>query len=148
MNRITKLLLSLIALACPFAVAAADDPIELRQQMMEEVGEGAKAIGGMLKGEQEFDAALVMESLEVWRRSAAEFGKLFPVGSETGSDTEARMTIWTDREGFEAILVDFAGDVDAAIVASPQDLDALQVVAEPAFKNCKKCHEEYRVEEE
>ena len=152
MNRTMTALLAVsfltAALAWAVTAKAEDDPRELRHELMEEVGEGAKVIGGMLKGEMEFDAQLAMQSLEVWRKSATEFGHLFPAGSETGAGTEAKMTIWTDREGFDELLAEFGETVDAAILAGPQSLDDLKVVANPIFQNCKKCHEEYRVEDE
>lgn len=152
MYRMTTVLMTACALGCALAWAtpaqAEDDPRELRHELMEEVGEGAKVIGGMLKGELEFDSQLAAQSLEVWRKSATEFGHLFPAGSETGGGTEAKMTIWTDREGFDALLAEYGEKVDAAILAAPQSLDELKAAANPIFQNCKKCHEEYRVEDE
>ena len=59
---------------------AGDTPQEARQELMEGVGGGAKPVGKMLKGEQEFDAAVVMESLQTWSHAAANFGDLFPMG--------------------------------------------------------------------
>lgn len=121
---------------------------ETRHELMEESKEAAKPVGGMLKGELDFDAAVAMESFRTWAKVASEFGALFPEGSETGFDTEAKSTIWTDREGFDEQLKLFAGAADAAIVANPQSLEDLKKAAGPVFKTCKSCHEDYRVEEE
>ena len=129
-------------------VWAADSPQEVRHEIMEDVGDAAKPVGKMLKGEQEFDAAVVTKSLQVWSNAAIEFGDLFPEGSETGYDTEAKETIWTDRAGFNEHNVVFADAVNAAIEANPQDLEALKAAAGPIFKACKSCHEDYRVEDE
>ena len=139
------------ALALLFLVPgawAAGSVQEERHELMESGKDAAKPIGAMMKGEQAFDAAIVMESFGVWEHVAATAGDLFPPGSETGYDTEARDTIWTDREGFNAALKNFADAVDAAIEAAPQDLDALNAAAGPVFKACKGCHENYRVEKE
>jgi len=127
---------------------ASDTPQEARHELMEDVGDAAKPIGKMLKGEQEFDAAVVMESFQTWSVAAGVFGDMFPAGSETGGETEARETIWSDRDGFNAQLARFGEAVDAAIKAAPQDLEALKAAAGPVFKECKGCHEEYRVEDE
>lgn len=116
--------------------------------MMEGVKDAAKPVGGMLKGEQEFDAAIAMKSFQTWSDAADVVGDLFPEGTESGYDTEAKETIWTDREGFNDQLAAFAKAVDAAIDANPQDLDALKAAAGPIFKACKGCHEGYRVEDE
>jgi len=131
------------------SVAVADsDPILERQQLMEDTRDAAKVIGGMLKQEQAFDAEAAMAALQTWKKTATTAGDLFPEGSETGHDTEAKATIWTDRAGFEAKLEEFNAQVDAAIVANPDSLEALNAAAGPVFKACKACHEGYRVEEE
>lgn len=129
-------------------VLAAESPQEARHELMEGVRDAAKPVGEMLKGERDFNAAVAMESFQTWAEAAAIVGDLFPEGSETGYDTEARATIWTDREGFNAILLAFGEAVDAAIAANPQDLEALKTAAGPVFKTCKDCHEGYRVEED
>lgn len=139
---------ALFALMCLPLAAAASSPQEQRHELMEDVGGGAKTIGKMLEGETAFDAGAAMEALKIWDDAADSFGGLFPEGSETGYDTEAKATIWTDRAGFDAALAGWSEAVDAAIVADPQDLEALQAAAGPVFKKCKACHEEYRVDKD
>ena len=130
------------------AAVAGSDPIEARQELMENTRDGAKVIGGMLKGEKTFNAEAAMSALEVWKKTATEAGDLFPVGSETGHETEAKSTIWSDREGFDEKIAIFNTEVDAAIAANPDSLDALKAAAGPVFKACKGCHDGYRVEKE
>ena len=125
---------------------AGSDPIETRQQLMEDTRDGAKVIGGMLKGEKPFDAEAAMSALQVWKKTATDAGDLFPEGSETGHDTEAKSTIWSDREGFDEKMAIFNTEVDAAIAANPDSLDALKAAAGPVFQACKGCHDGYRVE--
>jgi cytochrome c556 len=139
-----------VALLFIFAgpLLAGDSPQEQRHELMEDVGGAAKAVGEMLKEERPFDAAVAMESFQTWAEAAAVFGDLFPEGSESGYDTEAKATIWTDRAGFDAALTEFSEAVDAAIAAEPQDLESLNAAAGPAFKKCKACHEDYRVEDD
>ena len=140
---------SILALMLSLSPAwAADSPQEVRHEMMEGVGDAAKPVGKMLKGEQEFDAAVVTKSFQVWSNAAIDFGDLFPEGSETGYDTEARETIWTDRDGFNEHLVTFTDAVISAIEDNPQDLEMLKTATGPVFKACKSCHEDYRVENE
>jgi cytochrome c556 len=146
-----KLLFSLIVpsvfLAASAVALAGESPQEQRHELMEDVGGGAKTIGAMLEGERPFDAAAAMEALQTWNHAAGVFGDLFPEGSETGYDTEARPTIWSDRAGFDAALQDWSEAVDAAVAADPQSLEELQAAAGPVFKKCKACHEDYRVED-
>jgi cytochrome c556 len=148
MRSIVKFIIALASVFSLTAALAADSPQEQRHELMEHVGDAAKAVGQMLKGEQPFDAATAMESFNTWHEAAGKFGDLFPEGTETGYDTRAKAAIWTDREGFDSALQAFSDAVDAAIAAAPQDLDALNAAAGPVFKKCKACHEDYRVEED
>lgn len=148
MHRFSMIFTALLLLFPVSQVLAAESPQEARHELMEGVRDAAKPVGEMLKGERDFNAAVAMESFQTWAEAAAIVGDLFPEGSETGYDTEARATIWTDREGFNAILLAFGEAVDAAIAANPQDLEALKTAAGPVFKTCKDCHEGYRVEED
>jgi cytochrome c556 len=147
MLRIVESLILSTLLIASVAVAGAD-PIKTRQHLMEETRDAAKVIGGMLKQEQAFDAEAAMAAFKVWKETALEAGDLFPEGSETGHETEAKASIWTDREGFDQKMADFNTQIDAAIAASPDSLEALKGAAGPVFKACKACHEGYRVEKE
>ena len=102
----------------------------------------------MLKGERDFDAAVVMTSFQTFDEAAAEFGDLFPPGSEDGEGTEAAPAIWEDRAGFDEALAAWSHAVDAAIAANPQTLEETKPVAGDIFKTCKSCHDNYRIEDE
>lgn len=147
MSRISAAII-LSALFISGLAFAGSDPIKQRQALMEDTRDAAKVIGGMLKEKQPFDAEAAMAALKVWQKTAAEAGELFPEGSETGHDTEAKATVWSDRDGFNEKMVTFATAVDAAIAANPQSLEALGKVAGPAFEGCKGCHEGYRIEKD
>lgn len=144
---------SSILIACLFLVfpalsaLAGDSPQEKRHEMMEDVGDAAKKVGGMLKGEAPFDADVANDALAVWDDAAGTFGELFPEGSESGYDTEAAPAIWTDRAGFEEQLAKFVQASADAVAANPQDLEALKAATGPVFKVCKSCHETYRIDD-
>jgi cytochrome c556 len=146
----SRILVSIIlpGLFIASAALAGSDPILARHHLMEDTRDAAKVIGGMLKEKQAFDAEAAMTAFMVWKKTANEAGDLFPEGSEAGHDTEAKATIWTDRDGFNEKLADFGVQVEAAITASPDSLKALKAAAGPVFKTCKACHEGYRVEKE
>lgn len=138
----------LISIFAAGTAVAGSDPIKARQHLMEETRDAAKVIGGMVKGEKPFDAEAAMSALEVWKKTATEAGDLFPEGSETGHDTEAKSTIWTDRAGFDEKMATFNTKVDEAIAANPDSVEALKAVAGPVFQSCKGCHDGYRVEKD
>lgn len=145
MIRRISLSIALVAGVSMLAVAA-DDPIAQRQSLMEDVGSGAKTVGGMLRGDAPFDADAAMQGMMAWRKAAQEFGALFPDGTQTGGDTEALPSIWEDRAGFEKVLSAFGEATEAAIAANPQSLEELKGAAGPVFQQCKSCHENYRVD--
>jgi cytochrome c556 len=143
-----RLPLILAALAVASSVFADDDPRHERHELMEGVRDAAKPVGMMLRGEAEFDSEQLMQSLNVWKEAGAVFGGMFPEGTETGMDTEAAPTIWTDREGFDAALAKWQVAIDTAIEANPDTLEAAKPVVGPVFQTCKGCHDNYRISDE
>lgn len=127
------------------ATAVAADPIETRQTIMQSVGAAAKVSGGMAKGEIAFNPDVAMAALATFAAAGHSFPAFFPDGSETGSDTEAKATIWEDMAGFVAASTKFADDAGAAIAAKPADLDAFRAAFGGVAENCKSCHEDYRI---
>lgn len=144
----SRSLLAAIALAFTSPLFAGESPQHERHELMEGVGDAAKPLGQMLKGERDFDAGVVMTTLETFDDASARFGKLFPPGSETGEGTEAAPAIWEDRAGFDEALATWADAVDAAIAANPQTLEQTKPVAGDIFESCKGCHDTYRIEDE
>jgi cytochrome c556 len=146
-KKIPACVLAASLVATSIAVAS-DSPQHERHELMEGVGDAAKVIGGMLRGKVEYDAAAVMESLRTFDDASAEFGDLFPAGTETGEGTEAAPAIWDDRDGFNAALQEWSDAVDAAIAAAPATLEEGKPVLGPVFEACKDCHDNYRIEDE
>ncbi len=135
--------------ACLATVAfAADDPRDQRHELMEGVGEAAKVIGEMMKGERAYDVDAVMNSLDVFDDASSYFGELFPEGSETGNDTEAAPAIWEDRAGFEEALKTWRGATIEAIKAEPATLEEAKPLLGAVFNACKNCHDTYRIKDE
>ena len=98
-----------------------------------------------MKGEIAFDTKVATAAIRTMNAVAYTFGNHFPTGSETGMKTQAAPKIWSDMAGFEAKLAQFQKDTDAAAAAKPADLDAFKAAMGPVFKNCKGCHEDYRL---
>lgn len=130
------------------SAAAGDSPQGERQALMKDVRESAKVIGNTMRGKIDYDAAAVIESLNVFRDASARFGELFPAGSETGEETEAAPAIWEDREGFDAAISKWAEATDVALAGLPDTLDEAKPVLGSVMQNCKGCHDDYRIEED
>jgi cytochrome c556 len=147
-NLKSRSFLAVIALTVASPLLAGDDPRHERHELMEGVGDAAKPVGKMLKGERDFDAGVVMTSFETFDAASAKLGGLFPPGSETGEDTQAAPAIWEDRAGFEEAIATWADAIDAALVANPQTLEETKPAAGKIFKACKGCHDNYRIKDE
>jgi len=144
-----KRILITMSLLCVMAAAvAADDPIEQRQHLMHNNGKALKAMLGMVRGKRDFDAETVTKSLETIKQTAEQVGSLFPEGSETGHKTEAKSTIWTDREGFNKQLEALRTAAEDALAAKPGDVEALRTQLKNVMHTCKGCHDDYRVEKD
>lgn len=141
-----KLLAAISILALAVSAASAD-PISDRQASMKERGKIVGTLSKMVKGEQEFDAALVLSSLQTLQENAEKFDveALFPAGTETGGDTTAAPKIWEDKAGFNAAEDKYLADVKAANAAAPADLDALKAQLGAVGQNCASCHRTFRI---
>lgn len=142
-----KSLFVLLLAAVAGSAVAGEGPQQKRHELMEKVGEAAKPVGAMLKGESDYDWATAEKSLQKWKKVSGKFGDLFPEGSDTG-ETEAAPAIWEDREGFNEALQNWADATAAALEAAPATLEDAKPVLGEVFKACKNCHDTYRIEEE
>ena len=144
MKRMKSFVLSLSLLAASLSPASAN-PLEDREAQMKERGRLVGSLSAIVKGEQPFDAAKVMETLEALAGNAAvDLEVLWPAGSDTG-DTTASPKIWEDFAGFHAADGKYRADIAAAIAASPQDAAALAPAFGGIASNCGSCHEVFRL---
>ncbi len=141
--------IALCLLALPMlAIADGDSPIEQRQHLMEQTRDALKPLIGMTRDQVAFDAATVTQSLAVFEKTAVEALPLFPEGSDSGFDTEAKATIWTDRTGFEMAFMRFGAAVEEAQDADINSVETLQPALQGILKTCKGCHDDFRVEKD
>jgi cytochrome c556 len=126
--------------------AAAQDPIKERKQLMKDNGDAAKLVTAMLKGEKPYDAKAAETAMKSINTSLATFVTLFPKGSETGGDTAAKPEIWTNKAEFDSIAKQLEAATAKAAAAAPGGLDGFKTAMGDVGKNCKSCHEKFRVE--
>jgi cytochrome c556 len=137
-------LLAATTLALTMSAAGAD-VIEDRKAVMSERGDIMRVLGPIAQGQQSFDADTVLAALEQMNANALGDGILeyFPEGSHEG-DTRALPAIWEDTEAFVEIETTFAANVQAAVDAAPDDLDAFRTAFGPVAAQCGACHERFR----
>jgi cytochrome c556 len=143
----------LIGLSAAFAVPgiAAEDPIAVRQALMQSNGAAAAVAGGVMKGELEYNPVIGRAAINAFVATAAAVGDFFPEGSADPERSAAAPRIWEDMVGFQSKLGDFQTAVGAAAEASgrdgPPDQAAFTAAVQPVLKACSSCHETYRLEE-
>lgn len=141
-----KLILGISMVVLTSAIAFAG-PIEDRQALMKSFGKAIGGVAPIAKGETPFDAAAVTAAIAALNVEVLKFDPavLFPVGSETGSESAADPKIWTDAVGFKTAVDKYKADVAAAVATPAVDLAAFQAQFGAITKNCGACHEVYRM---
>lgn len=144
MSRFKKYMVAATVVCFVPVASAVDDPAEERHERMVQVGDAIAPMGEMLKGERDFDAAVVMANLMTMQEATTGIDELFPEGSYVEGEKHATMAVWTNRADFDQKLADFNVALDAAIEAEPQSLAELGAVVSKLGDTCKACHEDYR----
>jgi cytochrome c556 len=123
---------------------AQTDVIGQRKALMKNIAGATRDPGQMLRGQMPFDLAKVKAALETYSDAASKMPTLYPVGSETGGETQASPAIWQNKPDFEARFAKFNSDAKAAL-ASITDEASFKANFPAVTKNCGGCHETYRL---
>ena len=129
------------------AIGGGHSPIEQRQAAMKAVGGQMRTLGGMAQGKVAYDDFAAISALEIMRDAVITARPLFPVGTETGSETRAKPEIWAESSDFDTIMGQLIASLDTAIAAEPADLASYRPLFGAVAGNCKACHEKYRAPE-
>lgn len=136
------------ALALATAAFAAEDPVAVRQTLMDGNGSAAALAAGVMKDEVPYSPVIGNAVIGSFAATAAAFGAFFPEGS-VGGESAAAPKIWEDPAGFQSELAKFAAATSAARAAAgkdgPADKAAFVAAVQPIFDTCKTCHETYRI---
>ncbi len=133
---------SILALSVSSAIS---DPVGERKAQMKARGALVGELLPIARGEQPYDAAKVLSKLEAMSKNAeTEVSALWPAGSEVGDHTSAPK-VWEDRSAFEAAVGKYESDVEAAVAAKPQNIDAFRPLFGAITSNCGACHQDFRV---
>ncbi len=126
------------------AVFAQNVPvIKERQDHFKKMGDAAKPVGAMFKGEADFDLAKVQAALKVMQEKAPILPTLFPDDTKTGGDTEALPIIWQEKADFEARFKKL-GEAAKAAEATITDEETFPDTWKEVMGNCSGCHKKFR----
>lgn len=143
--------LACAALAIPltFGTAPADDaaahpklprgPIKDRHELMEKVGDAAKAIGAASKAGKPADAVAPAESIAAALHKAPS---LFPPGSESPL-SRAKPNVWTEKAKFDELALK-GHDAALVLAAAAKAGGDLKAPSAALFQACKACHDQFR----
>ncbi len=134
-----------VALCLGFGSAFAAEPQVERQAGMKAIGGSMGALAAIAKEQKPFDAEAVKAALTTISTSAKAFPDQFPVGSETGHDTEASPKIWENPSDFRAKALKLAADADAVLAAAPTDVAGVMNAMQTLGAECGQCHQTYRL---
>ncbi|WP_107852132.1 c-type cytochrome [Oceanimonas marisflavi] len=124
-----------------------EDAVKYRQSLYQVMAAQAGVIGGMAKGEIDFDAAALHQRAINLSNAASLLGETyFP---ETRGVEASNMLDkgWEDAEGRMAKAKDFGAALKNLVqVSGEEGFDQAQAreAAGALFKTCKGCHDEYR----
>jgi len=143
--------LALAALLATGAASASDDhdkelpagPIRDRHELMEKVGDDAKAIGAATKAGKPADAVKPAQDIAAALEKAPS---LFPPGSESPL-SRAKPEVWSNKKKFDELAAEGRAKALALAEAAKSGGD-LKAASGAMFQKCKACHDEFRVPEE
>src|ERR1700677_2930200 len=147
--RMMRILLSVTAFALGITIAAAQDPIKERKDLMRGLGDQAKIGGAMAKGDEPFDLAKAQKIFATFADTASKAPALFLPNSNDEPTAEDPYTaspkVWQDMNDFKSRFEKFGADAKQA-GANVKDLDTFKA----AFGSIGKdywggCHQDYRL---
>ena len=123
-------------------MAAMDDAVKQRKELMKQTKEMFVPLVKMVKGAQPFDAATVKKNAEAIAAHLEKASKLFPEGSDAG-DTRAKPEIWLMKDEFDAVFKTAIEKARALsqVTAAEQLAPAVMALG---GEGCKACHEKFR----
>ena len=105
-------------------------------------------LGGMAKGEAEYDAEKAkVAAMNLHAAATLDPSSMWIEGTENGAveGSDAKPEVWTDAEGFASKYDDLQSASAAMMEAAGTDLDALKAGMGTLGKACGACHDNYRV---
>lgn len=123
--------------------------VKERMDVMSGIGKNMKAIGAMMKGEAEFDGAMISKKAAEISEHAKTFPAFFKEQFED-KHTEASPAIWQKPEEFQKYsdeLVTYSMQLSAE-AAESKDPKMIQASFQQVAGTCKSCHEAFRIKKE
>ncbi|MDX2257512.1 MAG: cytochrome c [Hyphomicrobiaceae bacterium] len=144
-QRLLLIALAGMLAASSFAVAQNVDIVKARQASLKAMGDAAKPMGAVLKGEAPFDLAKAQAALDTFIAEAGKLPDMFPDDSKTGGDTATLPAAWEKKDDFTARFTKLVAEAKAA-KGTITDEFSFQEAFPKVVGNCGACHKIYRAE--
>ena len=118
-------------------------PIHDRHELMEGIGDHAKAINDALK---KGSVEGVADHAQAISEDSKKVNALFPAGS-VHEKSRAKPEIWTNWKEFERLSASL-GTNSAALAEAARKGSGAPEAAKAMFNDCKSCHDQFRVPED
>lgn len=119
-----------------------NEAVKARMEAMSSIGAQMKTLGGMAKGEMDFDADKANDAVKTIAMIAATVPALFEA-EEDDPESEAKAEIWFDFEDFTQKSVDLEMKA-TEIAGSIQAKSDIGAAMGQLGGTCKACHQSYK----
>ncbi len=121
-----------------------DPDVKARMELMGDIREAMKTLGGMAQGKIAFDAEAAAEAKAALAAHSAEIPEAFEAKA-MDPKSEAKPVLWEEFDAFTG----HADDLEAAASAlETGSLDALRGDIREVGQACSGCHEDYRIDKD
>ena len=150
LNHITKFIkiillsvLSVFFVSSSNAELTVEEIIKSRQALFSKNYRTAKKVQSLASNLDFEDAILLMNEMSENYKVLID---LFPENSQEGFDTEALLTIWDEKDDFNALMQKASDDMIklTSVIESAEDIRG--TLKQFMWSNCKACHNRYREE--
>ena len=150
LNHITKFIkiillsvLSVFFVSSSNAELTVEEIIKSRQALFSKNYRTAKKVQSLASNLDFEDAILLMNEMSENYKVLID---LFPENSQEGFDTEALLTIWDEKDDFNALMQKASDDMIklTSVIENAEDIKG--TLKQFMWSNCKACHNRYREE--
>ena len=125
------------------AEMTAEEIIKSRQMLFSKNYRTAKKVQSLSSNLDFEDATVLMKEMSENYKVLID---LFPENTQEGFDTEALLTIWDEKDEFNALMQKASDDM-TKLVSVIEDADDIRgTLTKFMWSNCKACHNRYREE--
>ncbi len=121
----------------------AEEIIKSRQMLFSKNYRTAKKVQSLSSNLDFEDATVLMKEMSENYKVLID---LFPENTQEGFDTEALLTIWDEKDKFNALMQKASDDMIKLVSVIEDSDDIRGTLTKFMWGNCKACHNRYREE--